>query len=262
MIKTRIVRGSWVGLILIVAVALVGCKSSQATPAAGQVGLNYAYTSQTLTTAYPGALNAASQLMLGTIRLEGTKEAVTPEQAKTLLVLWQALSGQVLQSDAEREAVLAKIEELMTPAQRAAIAAMQLTQDDLLAQTPGGGVAPGPGGAEQPAGSGTPSAPGGAFSGGGQMPAEMATRQAQFASMSDEERAAWRATAQASGAFRGGSARANTGSGQGTVGLAMLIRLLSQRAAEGAAPTPASPIPTPAPMPLSTPSPEKPYKAN
>lgn len=240
------------GLIgVLAAVVLVGCKSNQSTPAAASKSLGDTYTSQALTTSYIGALNASSQLMLGMLRLEGTENAVTPEQAKTLLLLWQALSGRVLQSDAERNAVLAYIETQMTPAQLQAIATMRLTQNDLLARISEGGqeagFGPGRAGGGQPGGAGAPSAPG-----GGAIPPAMGTRQAQFS----------RATPQARGTSRGTTG--GVGAGQDAVLLNSLIRLLTQRA-EGAAPsqttrTPARTpgprsLPTPSPIPTSLPSP-------
>ena len=233
------------GLILVLAaVMLAGCKSSQPTPAVVSSSLGNTYTSQALDTSYPGALNAASQLMLGTLRLEGAENAVTPEQAKTLLLLWQALSGRVLQSDAERNAVLAYIETQMTPAQLQAIAAMRLTQNDLLARISEGGQEAGFGagrtGAGQRGALGTPPA------GGGAMPPEMVTRQAQFG----------RGTPQARGTSRETTGGVGAGSGQDAVLLNSLIRLLTQRA-EGAAPsqTTRTPARTPAPRSLPTPSP-------
>jgi hypothetical protein len=249
--KQKGITGFCAGLILVLAaVMLVGCKSSQPTPAVVSSSLGNTYTSQALDTSYPGALNAASQLMLGTLRLEGAENAVTPEQAKTLLVLWQALSGRVLKSDAERNAVLAYIETQMTPAQLQAIAAMRLTQNDLLARMSEGsqepGFGPGRAGGGQPGGTGAPSAPG-----GGAMPPAMGTRQAQFS----------RGTPQARGTSRGTTGGA--GAGQDAVLLNSLIGLLAQRA-EGAAPsqttrtparTPGSrSLPTPSPIPTSLPS--------
>jgi hypothetical protein len=233
-----------VGMTLLAIAVLAGCKSSQATPAAVSNSLGSAYTSQSLDASYPNALNAASQLMLGTLRLEETENAVTPEQAKTLLILWQALPSRVLQSDAERNAVLAKIEELMTPAQLKAIAAMQLTQNDLLARTSDDGQEAGLGAGRASAGQrgalGTPPA------GAGAMPPERVTRQAQFG----------RGTPQARGTSRGTTGGVGAGSGQDAVLLNSLIRLLTQRA-EGAAPsqTTRTPARTPAPRSLPTPSP-------
>jgi hypothetical protein len=175
-------------VLIVVAGVLAGCGGSAASPAGEQgssdlaVAATGSYTSVALGTAYEGALPAGSQLALGTLELDGTENAVTPEQARTLLSLWQALQAGSLQSDAETNAVLAQIERAMTPAQLAAIAAMQLTVQDLgtWMQEDGGG----PGWS----GDGAPGAGGFAPSNG---PA-------------DDEIAAMRATAQAGGGWRGG----------------------------------------------------------
>jgi hypothetical protein len=239
------------GLILVLVTTLVGCKGSQATPTAVSTSLGNTYTSQTLTMSYPGALNAASQLMLGTLRLEGTGNAITSDQAAALLPVAQALQGRVLQSDAERNAALAYIEAHLTPEQSAAIAGMHLTQDDLVAWTQdngrGAGFGPGQGGAGQREAFGTPPAAGGGFPGArGTLPAA-GTRPAQFG----------RITPQAGGTVRGTNNGAFAGSAQDTILLNSLIRLLSQRATEGAAPSGGNRTitRTPAPRSLSTPTP-------
>ena len=231
---------------------LVACASSQPTQAVGE-SVGSSYTSKALGTSYEGALSAPNQLMLGTLLLEGTENAVTPEQAKTLLPLWQALQGGVT-IETEVNAVLKQIEGTMTQEQLQAIAAMQLTQEDLQAwmeeQGMGGGApGAGPGG---PSGSGDMSdeerqaaratrqagSGGGVPSGGGEMPPEMATRQAEFANMTDAEREAARATMQAGGGFSGGGPGGSTGGagGRGSFGgrqanflLGPLIQLLEER---------------------------------
>ena len=81
-------------ILVLVAVVLVGC-GGEATPAPADEGSDVVYTSEALDTSYDGALDARNQLMLGTIQLEGTEDAVTPGQAKALLPLWQALRGGV-----------------------------------------------------------------------------------------------------------------------------------------------------------------------
>jgi hypothetical protein len=237
------------GLILVLATTLVGCKGSQAAPTAVSTNLLSTYTSQTLTMSYPGALDAASQLMLGILRLEGTENGITSEQAVALLPVVQALQGRVLQSDAERNAALAYVEAHLTPAQLAAIAAMHLTQDDLSAWTQdngrGAGYGPGQGG---PGLQGTPGAPpssGGAFPGARATPLAMGTRPAQFG----------RGTPQARGTSRGTSGGIGTGSGQDAVLLNALIRLLAQKSAGGAASPVSSRTPNRTPAPRSLPSP-------
>ena len=185
--------------------------------------------------------------MLGTIRLEGTGDAVAPEQATALLPLWQSLQGGVT-AQAEVNAVLKQIEGTMSQEQLAAIAGMNLTQEDLRAwmqeQGMGGGFA-GPGGGQELSSD------------------ELATRRAEFGNMSEEDRADMRATMEAGGGVPGGGQfgnmseeeRANLratreaggggigggagaggrgGAGRGLFGFMLnpLIELLTQRAAE------------------------------
>lgn len=237
-------QARYIGLVLsLFALVLVGCKGMQATPTVVSKSLGDIYTSPALDASYPGALNAYRQLMLGTVRLEGTDNAITSEQAKTLLVLWQALAGRALQSDAEREAVLAYIETQMTPGQLKAIAAMRLTQNDLQSPISDNNPGFGPGGAGQRGDAGTPA---GTRSdpAGGAMPPQMSTRQAQFS----------RATPQAGGATRGANNPTGAGSAQDTVVLNALIRLLTQKATGAAAPLPANRVPNRTPASTAAPS--------
>ena len=226
---------TWIVAALL-AIALVACKKATATTAASGAGPS-------------GSLTGTDKLVLGTLKLEGTENAVTSEQAKTLLILWQALQGRALQSEAERTAVLEYIEKQMTPAQLKAIAAMRLTQDDLTAWTKdnsqGGGAGPAQFGAGQRGASGTPPTSGGAPPGGRTPPAQMSTRPAQFGG----------GTPQAGGATRGTTAGANAGAGQGTALQIALVRLLTLRTAEGAAPPASGRTPNRTPGPSSRPSP-------
>ncbi len=246
-------RSLYVIIVLAVAGAmLAGCgggASSSATPESGSVPVATAgvYTSAALVTSYENALPANSQLALGTLRLEGTKDAVTPAQAKTLLPLWQAIQNGVLQTDAETNAVLKQIEGTMTAEQLAAIAAMQLTAEDVTAYAQENGVAmgspPGAGAmATPPAGS----AQGGPGGFGNLTEEERAAMRATaeaggfggssqggqgFGNMTAEQRAAMRATAEAGGVTFGGS-RGGGGQGFLTMLAKPLVDLLTQRAAE------------------------------
>ncbi len=237
-----------IGLVLILAATvLMGCGGGQATPAPADEEVSDAYISEALDTSYADALSASSQLVLGTLRLEGTENAVTPEQAVAMLPLWQALQGGVT-AQAEVNAVLKQIEGTMTQEQLATIAEMQLTQEDMRAWMEEQGVgigrgSPGAGGGQDvsPEVRATRQAEftggGGPGYGDGEMSPEMATRRAEFGNMSEEERAALRETMQAGGGFPGGpGAGAGGGGGRGAGQFVFLlnplIELLTERAAE------------------------------
>lgn len=228
-----------VGMLL--AALLITTVSCQQAPSA----ISEETTIDVLPTDYPDALPALTQLMLGTLLLEETPTAITPDQAEQLLPLWKMLLQGTLRDAQEREAVIRQIELTMRPEQLEAIAAMQLTQADLqawadehgiaiptpaLGQRQGNGTGPG-----DPATMATRPAERGGIGPGGD-PSAMATRQAPFGSMSEEERAALRATMEAGGAppFAGRPGRAMAA---GTSILAdPLLTLLAERA--GNTPTP------------------------
>lgn len=184
------------------------------------------YESDVLDSRPADGLDAATQLALGTIMLEETDHALTSNQAEILLPLWQALQGGVTAED-EIKAVLRGIEGAMTEEQVAVIADMELTKERMQSWMeeqglgPGGGF-PGAGGdpdvratrQAESGGEGMP--PGGRMPSGEDMPPEMVTRIAEFQSMSEEERQAMRATAQAGGGLGAGS-RPGAGDGTGEV---------------------------------------------
>ena len=89
------------------------------------------FQSAYLTNTYDSALPVTAQLELGTMQLEGSPNAVTADEAKQLLPLYEALKGNTLQNAAEIRAVYKQIEGSMTPAQMQAIAGMKLTRDNL-----------------------------------------------------------------------------------------------------------------------------------
>jgi hypothetical protein len=96
-----------------------------------------------------GELPATTQLILGTLKLEETENAVTAEQAVELLPLWQTL--QVLSesdtaADQETEALIAQIEETMTAGQIQAITDMNLTREDMMSIMQEQGLTTGAGG--------------------------------------------------------------------------------------------------------------------
>jgi len=164
-------KGLWLILVIVV---LVGCTSGETGPAPAVTGSD-TYVSAALDTGYENALTVRNQLALGILRLDGAESATTPEQAETLLPLWQALRGTMRSgaaATAEVDALLAQIEETLTPAQLDAIGAMRLTQNDLRAWAENQGIALGTG---EGMGGG-----GGMGSGGRGLSAEeRATRQAE-----------------------------------------------------------------------------------
>lgn len=90
--------------------------------------------SEFLTIDYADAANLRSQLAYGIIQLNGTPNAVSAEQARTLLPLWQAilsLSGDETTASEELTAVQDQITLALTAEQLKAIAAMQITNAKL-----------------------------------------------------------------------------------------------------------------------------------
>ncbi len=111
-------------VILALGIALAGCAKKEST-ASAQAAAQQAPT-----------LSPVMRLLIGIFRLEGTADAVTPEQAKQLLPLWKgyrALSQSDKAVPAELEGLIKQIEEAMTPSQRQKIAAMNLSYADLQA---------------------------------------------------------------------------------------------------------------------------------
>lgn len=110
-------------LFILILSACGGNASNSAGPASAPQGVPSA-----------GTLPVTTQLIVGTLKLDGTAQAVTAEQAQKLLPLWQTL--QVLsESDTaateEKEALIAQIQETMTAEQTQAIQDMNLTRADM-----------------------------------------------------------------------------------------------------------------------------------
>ena len=206
---------------------VTGCGSSTTEAPAGSPA---AYVGA-LNTTYEGALDVISQLALGTLRLEGTADAVTEAQAADLLPLWEALSGNALQVEAERLAVAKQIEAKMTQAQVAAIAGMALTQADQQAWAPSQGFAAMPGG-ETPGGDRAAGAlPGGAAAGAPATSDEDRTAMRdRFQNMTDEERAALREQFGQQGGAGGTRPGITSGTTSGTV--RAVVMLLAERSGQ------------------------------
>ncbi len=107
-----------------------GSVESTARPRRGQT----APPSPRMAVAAQGALSPVAQNILGLLKLEDTELAVDPAQAATLLPLWQAYRS-LLNSDttapAELEALQAQISQALTDEQQDAIAAMDLSPEDM-----------------------------------------------------------------------------------------------------------------------------------
>jgi len=80
-------------------------------------------------------LDTESKLILGTLKLDGTEQAITAEQATELVIYWQVYQ-EISQSDTaaqeEISGLLTQIEGTMTDAQMQAIDALGLTQRDVM----------------------------------------------------------------------------------------------------------------------------------
>ena len=81
-------------------------------------------------------LSIAAQLVIGTLQLEDTEQAVTSEQAKELLPMWQvyqSISNSSTSAQAEVDGLIEQIQETMSAGQMQAITEMSLTQQDVFA---------------------------------------------------------------------------------------------------------------------------------
>ena len=235
---------AWI-VMVILAIALVACKKAAATPAAS------VSTAPGGTGAGPsGSLTGTNKLALGTLKLEGTENAVTPAQAAQLLPLWQMLQGGSLQSDQETEAVVKQIEGKMTSAQMTAIEAMALKWPDVQTWMQEQGIemptpAAGQGGprnlsAEERAKTTPPAGQGGPGGAQNLSEEERTKLRQQFENMTAEQRATRMAemgVQRPEGAGQGfdpnaGPGGAAGGARQSSFLLDPLVELLTQRAAQ------------------------------
>ena len=152
-------------LAFLFALLLASCSGTAAPASTTGTDL---YVSTSLPVDYENALPVRNQLALGTLELSQTDLAISAEQAKTLLPLWQALrstnqAGGTAQ--AEVNALLNQIEAAMTPEQLQSIAGMKLTFTNMQEWATANGITMGSGG-------GTPG------QGSGMSPEARATKQA------------------------------------------------------------------------------------
>ena len=118
-------------LSILIVIVLAACT----TPSTGASSSGTGSSAAPLTLE-PGDLSLQTTLLVGTLKLEDTPQAVTPEQAAPLLTLWKAvrsLAESDTTSEVEVEALTRQIEAAMTAEQLQAIEAMDLTQEDVMA---------------------------------------------------------------------------------------------------------------------------------
>jgi hypothetical protein len=106
-----------VSLITIVTFLLAGCSNTAAATVSASNGLS-----------------GTTKLALGTLKLEGTSQAVTAAQANELITLWEgyeSLSNSDTTSQVELDALVKQIQGIMTTDQIKAIEAMGLTDQSV-----------------------------------------------------------------------------------------------------------------------------------
>jgi hypothetical protein len=82
-----------------------------------------------------GTMPPSMELLIGTLKLDGTAQAITTEQAKALLPLWQVyqdLSSSDNAAQAEIDALVEQIQGTMTSEQMQAITDMKLTRQEMF----------------------------------------------------------------------------------------------------------------------------------
>ncbi|MFL7867418.1 MAG: hypothetical protein AB8I58_01255, partial [Anaerolineales bacterium] len=103
------------------------------------------------------ALPIETELVVGTLQLEGTEQAVTSEQAQELLPMWQVyqdISNSSTAAQAEVDGLIEQIQETMGTGQMKAITAMNLTQQDVFAAIQAQNITASSGGGGQSSNSG------------------------------------------------------------------------------------------------------------
>ncbi len=126
-------------IIAILALGLAACSGTSNQPA------STTSTSETNSSQASTSLSQVNMLLVGTLKLEDTDQAVSTDEAAKLLPLWQAyrsLSNSQTSAEAEVEALLKQIQSTMTADQVQAIKAMNLTSTDMmnLIQSMGAGM--------------------------------------------------------------------------------------------------------------------------
>ncbi len=150
-------------LLSTISLVIVACggSSSQAGTPTDTSGLD---SSQGST-----ALSQVNMLLVGTLKLEDTDQAVGVDQAAKLLPLWQAyrsLSSSQTTAEAEVDALLNQIQAAMTTEQTKAIQEMDLTSTEMMTLMQSMGAGMGPQGTPNPQRTPGSDFPSGGFQGG------------------------------------------------------------------------------------------------
>jgi hypothetical protein len=164
-------------------ILLIGCLfilaacAAPAAAAGAPTAIQATPTPSIFSTDYTDAMPVASQLALGTIRLKGTADDLTPDEAANLLMLWKgmaAVANATNPSQFEINGLISQIQESMKSTQVKSIASMKLTNADIAKTAQemglafgGGNRAGGAGGSTGTARTGTTGGTGGATRNGG-----------------------------------------------------------------------------------------------
>lgn len=112
---------------IVIMISLAGCSGKSASSTSNQNGQNFL-------NANPASIPIEQKTGIGILKLEGTDLAVTADQAKTLLPLWQALKTLSSDTNTTAEEITAlnkQIEGALTDKQIQTIKDMTWTSDDL-----------------------------------------------------------------------------------------------------------------------------------
>jgi ABC-type phosphate transport system substrate-binding protein len=126
--------------LMFAAAALTACGSGSSVP------IWPTAVGSELDSSHPDALSPFLATAMGSLRLDGTDNGITKEQAAKLLPLWQALRSSIHTGGMVPEEIndlLLQIEGEMTGGQIAAINTMQITQSDMRTWATANGVSAG-----------------------------------------------------------------------------------------------------------------------
>jgi hypothetical protein len=152
-------------LTMILAVVLVACGAKTNAAATSRNAGAYGTDGTPVARNFNQPLPLAEQLLIGTIKLQETGNAVDAKTAAELIPLWQAyaqLTSSNTAAQAEIDAVVTQIQDTMTTQRIQAITDMKLTRQDMLKTMSDLGLSNGFG----RNGTGTPRAPGSGGDGG------------------------------------------------------------------------------------------------